>query len=93
MKLGMELVLDPAPRTKRGTAPKFSAHSSCGQRVKWIAMPLATEVGLGQVIDTVLDEDPSPKKGGIAAPTFRPRYRGQTAGWINMPLGRKVGLG
>ena len=62
MKLGMELVGDPAPRPKRGS-PQFSAHSCCGQTAKWIAIPLATEVGLGQVIDTVLDGDPSPKKG------------------------------
>jgi len=39
----------------------------------WIKMPLGTEVGLGPV-HIVLDGNPAPpkKKGGIAAPTFRP---------------------
>ena len=54
----------PSFPPQKGHSPQFSAHSSCGQRAKWIAMPLATQVGLGQVIDTVLDGDPSPKKGG-----------------------------
>ena len=55
-------------------------------------MALGKEVGL-VTGDIVLDGDPSlRKKGGTAAPTFRPMYCAQTAAWIKMALGTEVGL-
>ena len=40
---------DPAPAERDSApAPHFSAHVCCGQRAKWIKMPLGTEVGPGQ---------------------------------------------
>jgi len=45
----------------------------CGQTVRWIRMPLGTEVGLGPG-DIVLDGDPglSPPKWAQQPPLFRP---------------------
>ena len=56
MKHGMDVDLhpghivvdgDPALPPK-GHHPQFSAHVCCGQTVRWIKMPLGTEVGLCQ---------------------------------------------
>ena len=45
---------------------------SCGQTVRWIKMPLGTEVGLGPG-DIVLDGDPAPPRKGTQQPaTFWP---------------------
>ena len=61
-----------SPPPKGGTALQFSARVCCRQTVRWIKMPLGTEVGLGQG-DIVLDGDPaSPSERGTAPPTFRP---------------------
>jgi len=49
---------DPAPLTKKGISPQFSAHVCCGQMVGWIKMPLGTEVELGPG-DIVLDGNPA----------------------------------
>jgi len=44
----------------------------CGQRIRWIKMPLGVEVGL-RPGDIVLDGDQLSQKGThAAAPTFRP---------------------
>jgi len=57
LKLGMQVGLgpgyivldgDPAPHSKRGTNPQFSAYVCCGQTAGWIKMPLGTEVDLTQ---------------------------------------------
>jgi len=58
---------DPAPFSKRVTAPPILAHVCCGQTAGWIKLPLDTELGLGPG-DIVLDGDPaSPsQKGGHA---------------------------
>jgi len=84
------------PFPKRGRAqsplPEFSAHVYCGQRARWIRMPLGMKVylGLGHI---VLDGDPAPPKKGHSPHFSAHVYCGQTAGWIKMPLGTKVGLG
>ena len=61
------------PSQKGGGAPKFSAHVYCGQRARWIKMPLGTKVGLSPG-DSVLDRDPVPypKRGGAPPPIFDP---------------------
>ena len=67
----------------------------CGHMVKWINMPLGTEVGLGPS-HIVLDGDPVPlpKKGTEPSAQFSANvYCGQTAGWIKMALGMEVCLG
>ena len=47
-------------------------------------MPFGTEVGLGPG-HIVLDGDPAPQKGGIAAPQFSAHvYCGQTVGSMKM---------
>jgi len=52
---------------KRGTAPRLSAHVSCGQTAGWIKMPLGRELGLNPG-DIVLDGDPlPPPERGTAA--------------------------
>ena len=65
MALGMEVGLgpghtvldgDPAPSTKRGQNPQFSAHFYCSQTAGRIMMPLGTKIGLGQG-NIVLDGD------------------------------------
>jgi len=38
---------DPAPPSKKGHNPQFSAHVYCGQMAGWIKMPLGMEMGLG----------------------------------------------
>jgi len=55
---------DPAPSSKIGRSPEFSAHVYCGQTAALIKMPLGTEVPLSPG-DFVLDGDPDPllKKG------------------------------
>ena len=79
----------------KGRSPQFSAHVCCGQMVRWIQMPLGTEVGLvpGHI---VLDGDPAqplPSQIGGAASQFLTHVCcGQTARWIKMPLCTKVGL-
>jgi len=53
---------------KKGHSPQFLAHVCCGQRAKWIKMPLRTEVG-----DIVLDGQLRPHgKGHSSPPTFCP---------------------
>jgi len=82
------------PSTKRGKAPKFSAHIYCGQTAGWIKMPLGTKVGLIPG-DSVLDGDPVPlpTKRVEPPPQFSAHFRsGQTAGCIKMPLGMEAGL-
>jgi len=37
---------DPAPLSKRGQSPQFSADVYCGQTAGWIKMPFGMEVGL-----------------------------------------------
>ena len=82
----------PLP-SKRGKAPQFTAHVSCGQTVGWIKMKLGTQVGFDPAtlcqIGTQL-----PQKRGTALPQFSAHVRcGQTAGWTKMPLGMEIGLG
>jgi len=67
---------DPAPPSRKGGTPQFSAYVYCGQTAGWIKMSLGImEVGLGPG-HTVLEGDPAPppKKGGggCAPPTFGP---------------------
>ena len=59
--------------------------------VRWIKMPLGTDVGLG-LRDIVLDGDPAPLPKVGTAQFSAHVYCGQTAGWIKMALGMKVGL-
>ena len=63
----------------------------CGQTVRWIKIPVRTEVGLstGHI---VLDGNPAPKKGHSHPQFLAHVYCGKTAGWIKMPLGTEVGL-
>jgi len=94
MNLGKEVglgprhtVLDgePAPLTKSGTAPQFSAHVCCGQTAGWMKMPFGMEVGLCPR-DIVLHGDPaSPKKGRSTRPHFSAMnvYRGQTVAHLS----------
>jgi len=52
----------------------------CGKTVRWIMMPLGTEVGLGPG-DVVLDGDPSPRKGAQQPP---PHFSARVyCGWPN----------
>jgi len=87
MKLGTpvglspgDIVLDgdPAPSTKRGGAPQFSADVYCGQTAAWIKMPLGTEIDFC-LRDIVLDGDlaPPPLKG------HSPSIFGQCPLWPN----------
>ena len=63
----------------------------CGQTVRWITMPLTTEVGLG-LGDTVLDGDPAISAKGHT-PIFGPcllwpnGWMDQDATWYKVGLG------
>jgi len=66
----------------------------CGQTVRWIRMPLRTEVGLdpGHIVLDVRPSCPPPPKR--RTPQFSAHdCCGQTAGWIKIPLGTEVCLG
>jgi len=66
----------------------------CGQTVRWIKLPLSTEVGLGPG-DTALDGHPAPHGGAQQRipPHFSAHvYYDQTAGWIRITLGMQEGL-
>jgi len=70
-------------RRTLGTAPQFSVHVCCGQRARWIKVPLGREVDLGPG-DTVLDGDPAPLQSGTAAPFFSAHvYCGQTVAHVS----------
>jgi len=60
-------------------------------RLGWIKMKLAMEVGLGPS-HSVPDGDPVPHSKRHS-PNFRPVCCGQTAGCVKMQLGRQVRLG
>jgi len=61
------------PLPQRDIAPKFSAHTCCGQMARWIKMQLGRKVGLDPS-NIVLDGDPAPppQKGDRAPPIFGP---------------------
>jgi len=67
----IELHGDPAP--PKETQPSIFGPCPLCQTAEWIKMPFCTEISLSPG-DIVLDGDPVPpsKKGGTAAPTFRP---------------------
>ena len=104
MPLGVEVDLgprdivldgDPAPPSQRGTDPRFSAHTCCGQMVAWIKMSLGMELSLGPG-DFVLDGDPASSPKGLEPPILGPRLlrrKFETAAWIKMRLGTEVDLG
>jgi len=50
---------------------QFLARVYCGQMAGWMKTPLGTEVDLGSC-HIVLDEGPSSRERGTAAPSFRP---------------------
>jgi len=62
----------------------------CGQRVRWIKMPLGREVGLG-LCHVVLDGDPASASQNLPnghSPLFSAHICcGQAAGWIKKTLG------
>jgi len=81
MPLGMEVGLspgdfaldvNPAPSSKRGHSPQFSAHVYCGQTAAWIKMPLGTEAGLSPATLCQMGTQPPPQKGWSPLPNFRP---------------------
>jgi len=78
MPLGMEVGLspgdfvldgDPAPLSKKGAEPQFSAHVYCGQTAAWMKTPLGTEVDLGPG-HIVLDGTQLPRERGTTAPSL-----------------------
>jgi len=99
MPLGMEVGLspghfvldgDPAPLSKKGRSPPFSAHVYCGKTAAWIKMSLGTEVGLGKD-DIVLHEDPAPiSKKGVEPPIFGP-FLLWPNGWMHQEATRYGG--
>ena len=61
----------PSSPAEKGTAaPNFSVNVYCGQTVRWIKMPLGTEVGLGSD-HIVLYGNTAPQKGH-STPIFGP---------------------
>jgi len=60
-----------SPSNGAQPTPQFLARVPCGQKARWIKMPLGMEVGLGPG-DFVLDGDPSPHPKRSTPPNFRP---------------------
>ena len=56
-----------SPKKGHSPPPHFSAHVYCGQKARWMKMPLGMDVDLGPG-HTVLDGTQLPSK----APNFRP---------------------
>ena len=60
-----------SPRQWHSYSHYFSAHADCGQKARWIKMPLGTEVGLGPC-RTAVDGDPaSLTERDTTDPSFR----------------------
>jgi len=80
MEVGLgpgDIVLDgdPAPPSKRDTAPPFSAHVYCAKTAGCIKMSLGMEVGSSPGV-FVLDRDPAPLPKGGGGPSPVPNFKG-----------------